>query len=250
MDKIVVGSNKIMRVSVGLKRILNMGVVTAVMGIALLMMNMSVCAEDSGQTVSLDDQRNAIKESIEKYETQIDVTGWGWTVENVMEKYDEVTEYYPELRSELSSKRISYYTSDDGMNIEKLIIKYTDDARQVRTELSAAIAEVKKAVVTDGMSDEEKVLAYHEYLTSTVSYDVQLSKSGVPESEHSYDMYGALVRHVAVCAGYAETMLYFLKYEGIPCGYVSSENVQHAWNIVYIDGQLDEGSRSFKLQDI
>lgn len=224
------------RISAGLRSALRVSAVTAVMGLALCMMNVYAYAAESAQTVSLDEQRSAFKESVEKYESQIDVSGWGWTVENVKEKYKEMIEYYPELNNVVSHGSVEYTRYDD-VNIDKIIMEYTDDARQVSAELSAAIAEVKKSVVTKGMSDEEKVLAYHEYLTSTISYDTQCFASGVSESGHSYDMYGALVEHVAVCAGYAEAMLYFLKYEGIPCGIVSSENVDHAWNIVYIDGQ-------------
>ena len=86
------------------------------------------------------------------------------------------------------------------------------------------------------MSDEEIVLAYHEYLTSTVAYAYEDYFNGTIAANHGYDMYGALVKHSCVCQGYAETMFYLLREAGLSCVIASSENINHAWNIVKIRG--------------
>lgn len=87
------------------------------------------------------------------------------------------------------------------------------------------------------MSDEEIVLAYHEYLTSTVAYAYEDYFNGTIAANHGYDMYGALVKHSCVCQGYAETMFYLLREAGLSCAIASSENINHAWNIVKIHGK-------------
>lgn len=87
------------------------------------------------------------------------------------------------------------------------------------------------------MSDEEIVLAYHEYLTSTVAYAYEDYFNGTIAANHGYDMYGALIKHSCVCQGYAETMFYLLREAGLSCAIASSENINHAWNIVKIHGK-------------
>lgn len=110
------------------------------------------------------------------------------------------------------------------------------NAKEEQQELDAALQEVKSKIDTSGMSDEEIVLAYHEYLTSTVSYAYEDYFNGTIAANHGYDMYGALVKHSCVCQGYAETMFYLLREAGLSCAIASSENINHAWNIVKIRG--------------
>ena len=111
------------------------------------------------------------------------------------------------------------------------------NAKEEQQELDAALQEVKSKIDTSGMSDEEIVLAYHEYLTSTVAYAYEDYFNGTIAANHGYDMYGALVKHSCVCQGYAETMFYLLREAGLSCAIASSENINHAWNIVKIHGK-------------
>ncbi|MBQ6118462.1 MAG: hypothetical protein IJK98_04445, partial [Clostridia bacterium] len=63
---------------------------------------------------------------------------------------------------------------------------------------------------------------------------------GVGDGEprfHSQDMYGALVDHVAVCDGYTRAYLYLLNRVGVGCGYCRSFSLNHAWNIVTVNGR-------------
>ena len=111
------------------------------------------------------------------------------------------------------------------------------NAKEEQQELDAALQEVKSKIDTSGMTDEEIVLAYHEYLTSTVAYAYEDYFNGTIAANHGYDMYGALVKHSCVCQGYAETMFYLLREAGLSCAVASSENINHAWNIVKIHGK-------------
>ena len=129
----------------------------------------------------------------------------------------------------------TYWTS--GSSITKIAFTYLTNAKEEQQELDAALQEVKSKIDTSGMSDEEIVLAYHEYLTSTVAYAYEDYFNGTIAANHGYDMYGALVKHSCVCQGYAETMFYLLREAGLSCAIASSENINHAWNIVKIHGK-------------
>ena len=86
----------------------------------------------------------------------------------------------------------------------------------------------------ENLTDVEKALLLHDRLALLCEYDYDSLKSGaVPES--SYNAYGVLVLNDAVCKGYALAYDYLLEQVGIKSEYCSSEGLNHAWNIVYID---------------
>lgn len=174
-----------------------------------------------------------IVEGIKAWQTNIDVSGLGLTsddIDNGAVKY--IINSHPEFISLSGGYR--YWTS--GSTITKIEFTYLTNAKEEQQELDAALQEVKSKIDTSGMSDEEIVLTYHEYLTSTVAYAYEDYFNGTIAANHGYDMYGALVKHSCVCQGYAETMFYLLREAGLSCAIASSENINHAWNIVKIRG--------------
>ena len=85
------------------------------------------------------------------------------------------------------------------------------------------------------MTDEDKVLALHDYLVMNVTYDMEIYKG-----EGNYDMithsaYAALVNEVAVCSGYALAFKYLLNHLDIDCICFTSNAMKHAWNGVKLD---------------
>lgn len=174
-----------------------------------------------------------IVEGIKAWQTSIDVSELGLTRDDINNgAVRSIINSHPEFIS--LSGGYTYWTS--GSSITKIAFTYLTNAKEEQQELDAALQEVKSKIDTSGMSDEEIVLAYHEYLTSTVSYAYEDYFNGTIAANHGYDMYGALVKHSCVCQGYAETMFYLLREAGLSCAIASSENINHAWNIVKIRG--------------
>ena len=175
-----------------------------------------------------------IVEGIKAWQTNIDVSELGLTRDDIDNgAVRSIINSHPEFISLSGGYR--YWTS--GSSITKIEFTYLTNAKEEQQELDAALQEVKSKIDTSGMSDEEIVLAYHEYLTSTVAYAYEDYFNGTIAANHGYDMYGALVKHSCVCQGYAETMFYLLREAGLSCAIASSENINHAWNIVKIHGK-------------
>ena len=175
-----------------------------------------------------------IVEGIKAWQTSIDVSELGLTRDDIDNgAVRSIINSHPEFIS--LSGGYTYWTS--GSSITKIQFTYLTNAKEERQELDAALQEVKSKIDTSGMSDEEIVLAYHEYLTSTVAYAYEDYFNGTIAANHGYDMYGALVKHSCVCQGYAETMFYLLREAGLSCAIASSGNINHAWNIVKIHGK-------------
>ena len=169
-----------------------------------------------------------------EYSTSIDVSDLGLLIDDARNgAISDIISAHPEIIS-VAGYSYSYNTSS-GL-VATLSVTYSTNAEAEQQELDAAIKEVDSKVDITGMTDEEIVLAYHEYLTSSVAYAYEAYLSNSLGSKHEYDMYGALVNHSVVCQGYAETMFYFLKKAGLPCAIASSKNINHAWNIVKIHG--------------
>jgi hypothetical protein len=94
-------------------------------------------------------------------------------------------------------------------------------------------------------TDLEKVVLAHDYLVSTCQYDPYVSKEGnytttagttYSADELVYSAYGAFVKRNVVCQGYSLAMKVLLDRAGVNCCYVSSNSMNHAWNMVQLDG--------------
>ncbi len=94
-----------------------------------------------------------------------------------------------------------------------------------------------KSIITEDMDDLQIAIAIHEYIVLNCEYDKErLADKTIPKE--SYSAYGVLVNRIAVCQGYALAYKYLMNEFGIECYIVTSDAMNHAWNIVAIDGSL------------
>lgn len=120
----------------------------------------------------------------------------------------------------------NFYVTDNGsskLRIYRFI--YRDDAPENKNMMSLADAEAEDIIsgIPEGADDYESILYIHDELVRRVSYD----NDG--ESEHAYDIYGALVEHKAVCQGYTYAMSYIADKLDIDISEVYSDS--HIWNV-------------------
>lgn len=88
--------------------------------------------------------------------------------------------------------------------------------------------------VTDDMTDVEKALVIHDYFTSQYQYDYEnYVNNTIPDS--SYRTSGIILNEVGVCQAYAGAYRYIMELLDIPCQIVSSDTMNHAWNMIKID---------------
>lgn len=98
------------------------------------------------------------------------------------------------------------------------------------------VESIADEVLKDAPADEYgKVKYIYEYIINTTDYD--LKDMDNPENQY---IHRALIDHLAVCGGYANTFLYLCDKAGIYCGYASGEvkgRGPHAWNFVKLGGK-------------
>lgn len=96
-------------------------------------------------------------------------------------------------------------------------------------------------IITDGMTDYEKELAVHDWITAWGQYDPEVhshAPDAAPDPDNS-NPYGLLVHQVAICRGYASTFQLFMDLLGVECITVAgaSGDSEHAWNMVRLEDE-------------
>jgi|GEM_PF-5261690 len=106
-------------------------------------------------------------------------------------------------------------------------------------KLYAKEDEIIASLNLSGLSEYEMVRKIHDWVCSHVAYDYDayyLARSGGMGYE-SVQPYTAVFEGRAVCAGYSTLFYQLCLTAGIDCRYVSSTEMNHAWNIVSVDGR-------------
>ncbi len=125
-----------------------------------------------------------------------------------------------------------YYTS-----IRCLCFYTRAEYVEMHADMLAVTEKLVKGIKDNpSLTDVEKALLLHDRLAMhcEYDYDTYLENKGIlPQT--SYNAYGALVLRDAVCMGYALAYDFLLEQVGIKSLYCSSDTINHAWNIVYIN---------------
>ena len=176
--------------------------------------------------------------ALKNRETTIQVRDYGFyndkpeDTQQLLMLYYAVVNDHPDLYYVRTGYKKSYLTSS------KLITKispsyYTDIDDSAFQE---GVQRAKKAVSAD-MDDLQTAIALHDYIVLNCEYDKErLADKTIPAV--SYGAYGVLVNQIAVCQGYALAYKYLLNEFGINSYIVTSDKMNHAWNLVEIDGAL------------
>lgn len=107
-------------------------------------------------------------------------------------------------------------------------------------KLKNKVNEIYDSIITDSMTDVEKITTIHDYIINNTKYDEERSnqiKSGNYNTlKHtSNTASGPLFTGKAICGGYTDAMALFLDKMGLPNYKISSES--HIWNLVYINNE-------------
>lgn len=134
--------------------------------------------------------------------------------------YDEKTKSY---------KGIFYYSVTYNLSNER----YSKTIMKLK--------EVMESLDLDRKTDYEKCKAIREWIGKNVKYDREFVKDAANcPRKNAHDMTGAILDGYAVCDGYAFLFHYMANAAGlltlIEEGYQISSGLQHAWNLVRIDG--------------
>lgn len=178
-----------------------------------------------------------IYQALKTETVEIDVSGYGLIVddfEEIQAIHSEVINEHPELFYVKSYISYSYYSSGTIIVLRFFYDSYTDDQKQAYAD---TIADAMTRIDED-MTDLEKAIVLHDYLAQNCAYAYKEYLEGtLSQHQQVYSAYGALAEKRAVCQGYALAYSALLRTVGIDSYLCSSSGMNHAWNVVFIDGE-------------
>ena len=158
------------------------------------------------------------------YNSEVDITQWNMHIDELALLFDRL-----KADGQLPWYAASYsytYREGDGL-VRKFTPTNMDPGVYERALYEQRLAQLMAEAVHPGMTPVQIALSVHDWMIANCVYDKTL------EANTGYDL---LVNGITVCAGYAELYMDALNRLGIPCVRVTSEEMNHTWNLVQIDG--------------
>ena len=159
----------------------------------------------------------------------IDITDIGISFDDISEYYYSILNDHPEF----------FYVKNkhEFMSVNKNLYIGANYISSDKAEVSKMIADYDQALedflsnVNDNWSDLEKITFINDYITKLCQYDQSQSLT------NSHNAYGVLVDNIAVCEGYALGFNQLAGLLGIKSYLVTSNKMNHAWNMVQLNGK-------------
>jgi len=149
-------------------------------------------------------------------------------VEGILDQaYDRVISEDDYLHWNMVGWQYSY----EGMNGD-VIVYYSASyltAYEQEQQVSQRVSEILYEIISEGMNDEQKEKAIHDWIVLHVEFDQQ-------EENPEHSAYAALFLGHAVCQGYSLLTFKMLKEVDITGRIVYSNDMGHCWNMIYLCG--------------
>ncbi len=181
------------------------------------------------QLFEVDVQAELQKRLIEGWATlasEIDISDLNISRDDIAAMYAKVffkNPYYYYLQRSFSGAR-------KGEIMQSVKPKYTEtDIEVVKsnwTLIDKAVEEIL-LYVSPNMTEFEKVMAVHDYMVNNYTYDA---------NDYEQNML-IVIDKKGVCMAYSYAFIHVMNVLGIESYIVTSDNMEHAWNLVRVDGQ-------------
>ena len=210
----------------------------------------SVQALTQSSPETLAQAKQALLEGMKNFKEEIDIRSCGISSDELGDLYVGLAYEHPELfyvktqwgwsiAYEGSTKVLSVFPSYsiDGKVIPKgKITEYMPQIQQQQAELTQKVEEIT-AQIGENWTPLQKALYLHDYIATHGQYDT-ISRVDVQNKidERRRDAYGMLIDGIGVCQGYTLAYRLLLDRVGIKSGTVTSDSMNHVWNLIQIDG--------------
>lgn len=171
--------------------------------------------------------KKVLAAGMQKNQAEIDISAYGIP-------YSSFNDYYHEWHYK---GELPWYVNGCNYSYRNGIITtvrpyYWDPSIYSRTQYDRELNRILNEAVLPGMSDWQKALSLYNHLAAQTAYSETFPETGGIQR----NAYGAIVNKDAVCVGYAHAYMELLSRCGIKSVMVSSESMNHAWNLVLIRG--------------
>ena len=175
---------------------------------------------------------------------QIDISDFmrrkNWSISQAQDALLDCKYNHPEIFYLVRSGMLAW-TEGAGGKIGKAAIKgikyyFAPEEYPLRkAELDKAVDDALRSIA-HARGSVDRALGLHDHLIRTCEYDVKAAQEK-DASPLARTVYSVLVRHLAVCEGYAMAYRYLLNAAGIVSEEARGVGIAHIWNYVQIEGK-------------
>ena len=193
----------------------------------------------SAYSLQTEEMEAQICQSLTQVLPELDVSAWGLTTAEagyLKNMFEHVVNGHPELF--YVSNKYSYRYKNSG-EILAVVWDYREKDPGRIASMKAAMEEKISGILTKtdpSMTEVEKLLVLHDALVTGTVYTSATEWGG---GSGCYTAYCALVEGRAVCQGYALAFDLLAERLGIWTEFVASTELDHAWNLVLLEGGAD-----------
>lgn len=187
--------------------------------------------EDESQAIDSSEIDSTEMDSIEENSTEADSTE---DAENETNSQDSDSDDNKNANSDNKENNISDSQAPESSENQTGNTNQTPSGSgNTLTDEEQLAKEIVDQIISPGMSDFQKVLAIHDWLTFNIDYDYSYS---------NYDVASTLKTRKAVCQGYALTFEMMAEMAGLEAAFIGgtanngSGYQSHAWNRVKVNG--------------
>lgn len=150
----------------------------------------------------------------------------------------------PELINISNSFSYNYYSNGILCNFYLDYLFTSAEKDTYFTPFNEAVDEIVKQAEKQP-TDFLKALYVHDYIVSDCEYATEVYDNPEKVSDFVYNAYGSLVEKRCVCQGYSMAYKAVMKRLSIPVDYALSEEMNHIWNTVTLDGNTYHADLTF-----
>ena len=117
-------------------------------------------------------------------------------------------------------------------------------------DASSESTKLANQLTSDAQNEGDVVRSIYDWIVDDIAYNEGKAASLADATGYLPDPDATIVEGDGICFDYAALAAAMLRSQGIPCkivtGYVSPDNIYHAWNMIYIDGTWTGASIDIK----
>lgn len=169
-----------------------------------------------------------IVESLENFEDEIDISDYNIPKDDMSEIITSIIEENPQLFYVEREYQISYSEQTNECQDLYFSFKYSDSELKVRVNDFNSRIQLIVDEIMKSETDFDKIHSCHDYIVQNYGYD---------QTKGSADVYNMLLTGEGTCMAYTGLFDYIMTQCGIESTTAKSEQLNHIWNVVELDGE-------------
>lgn len=167
---------------------------------------------------------NAIYNALKNRKSSLNVSSYQFSAAGIEKSVFKVINESPELFYVISTFGWDY----SGSYVGTVYFAYDENYTSVHIARFNAAVDAIIATIDPEWSDLQKAMYLNDWLCKNSDYDFTYKR---------YNAYNAIVEGSAVCQGQALAYALLTKRAGLECHLVTSKDMDHAWDVLVIDGE-------------